>query len=191
LVTITFVYVGSSFVANYGVDALGLTRNQVLAMSAVAGLFFAGGTVLSAFVSDKIGRKPIVGGSQIVGVVWSLALFPILNTGSLAAYGIALCVTMGIAGMAYGAVGAFVPEQFQTSYRYTASGIAYQITGIVGGGVAPLLAPVIIAGSGTTTFGVVLAVLCAIAAVCTYSLRETRGASIEWQNAPEKVQPAA
>ncbi|NKQ55513.1 MHS family MFS transporter [Amycolatopsis sp. K13G38] len=185
LTALTFVYVGNAFVANYGVESLGLSRNAVLAMGALSGLAFAGFTVLSAVLSDRLGRRPVIGGSQILGVVWGLVLFPLLGTGSVAAYGLAMCLTMAIAGLGYGAIGAFVPEQFHTSYRYTAAGIAYQITGVIGGGVAPLLAPVIISAQGTAVFGIVLAALSAVAAVCTFCLRETMRDDLDWERAAE------
>jgi MFS family permease len=180
LTAITFTYVTNSYVANYGVASLGFTRNTVLAVGAAAGLVYAGFTVLSAFVSDRLGRRPTIGGAQIAAVVWSLLLFPILNLGSIFLYGLAVCVAMAIAGLSYGAVGAFLPEQFPTRYRYTAAGISYQLTGIVGGGIAPLLAPVIVSSYGTTVFGVFLAALSAVAATCTFSLRETRSESLDW-----------
>ncbi|KAA9163262.1 MHS family MFS transporter [Amycolatopsis acidicola] len=187
LTALTFVYVGNAFVANYGVGSLGLSRNAVLAMGAASGLAFAMFTMLSAVLSDRFGRRPVIGGSQILGVVWGLVLFPLLDTGSVAAYGLAMCLTMAIAGLGYGAIGAFVPEQFPTAYRYTAAGIAYQITGVIGGGVAPLLAPVIISAQGTTVFGIVLAAISAVAAVCTFSLRETGKDDLDGQHADEQA----
>jgi MFS family permease len=190
LTTLTFVFVTNAFVANYGVQSLGLSRNTVLAAGVVSGLLFAVFTVLSAVISDRIGRRPTIGGAQIAAVLWSLVLFPVLNLGSILAYGLALCVTMTIAGLAYGAVGAFLPEQFPTRYRYTAAGVSYQFAGIVGGGVAPLLAPIVIASYGTTAFGVILAVMAAVAAACTFSLKETRGESLEWSPTEPESQTA-
>ncbi|NKQ55545.1 MHS family MFS transporter [Amycolatopsis sp. K13G38] len=185
LTTITFVYVAQSFVANYGVEHIHLSRNQVLAVSALSGLFYAVFTVLSAFISDRIGRRRMIGGAHVLGVVWGLLLFPVLNFGTFPIYAAALCVTMTIAGLAYGAVGAFLPEQFPTQYRFTAAGFSYQITGVIGGGIAPLLAPVIISSYGTTAFGVVLGVLCVFAAVCTFSLKDKTNESMDW-NDPEQ-----
>lgn len=173
LMSLTFVYVGNAFLANFGVSELGFTRNEVLSVGVLSGLVFAGFTVVSAFVSDRFGRRPVIGGAQLIAVVWSLLLFPILSAGSLVVYGVVLCVTMMLAGLAYGAVGAFVPEQFPARYRYTAAGVSYNITGVIGGGVAPLVAPVIIEAQGTMMFSVVLAVLALLSAAATFSLRET------------------
>ena len=146
----------------------------------LSGLAYAVFTAAGAFFSDKLGRRRVICGAELVGVVWGLALFPVLNAGTILAYGFALCVTMAIAGIANGAIGAFLPEQFPTRYRYTASGISYQITGVIGCGVAPLLAPVIIDSHGTFAFGIVLAALSAIAAACTFSLNSRTHDSMNW-----------
>lgn len=180
LTTLAFVYVAQSFVANYGVEHLGLSRNQVLGATAISGLVYTMFTGLGAALSDRLGRRAVICGAHLVGVAWAFFLFPILNTGTIAAYGLALCFTMAIAGMVGGAVGAFLPEQFPTRYRYTASGISYQITGVIGGGITPLIAPVIVSSHGSSTFGVILAALCAVAALCTFSLKSQAHDSMDW-----------
>jgi MFS family permease len=81
---------------------------------------------------------------------------------------------MFIAGIAYGPVGAFLPELFQTRYRYTAAGFSYNIAGVLGGAIPPLVAAAITAAFGGFAFGVFLAAFCLISLVCTLALRETR-----------------
>ncbi|MEZ2392021.1 MFS transporter [bacterium RCC_150] len=180
LTTLAFVYTAQSFIANYGVSHLGLSLNQVLGATAIAGLVYAVFTGISATLSDRLGRRAVIGGANVAGVLWAFVLFPILNIGTIAAYGLALCFTMVIAGMVGGALGAFLPEQFPTRYRYTAAGVSYQLTGIIGGGITPLIAPVIVSTYGSFTFGVVLAALCAVAALCTFSLKNKAHDSMDW-----------
>lgn len=45
-------------------------------------------------------------------VVWSLLLFPLLDTHSPVAFAVALIVTLGLQGIGYGPIGAFLPETF-------------------------------------------------------------------------------
>ncbi|MBY8858684.1 MFS transporter [Nocardia sp. CA2R105] len=170
--TLMFVYVSGAFIANYGFGQLGMSRNQVFAANAVAGLVFTAATVLSAYVSDRVSRRKLIGFTQAGAAVWALALFPILNLTSLGTYFGALCVTMMFAGLAYGPAGAYLAEQFDTRYRASALGLSYQITGVVAGGLAPLLAPLVVANAGTTAWGVVMAVLCALGAAGTLSLKD-------------------
>jgi MFS family permease len=170
-----FIYVGNSFLAGYGVKELGIEQTNVLAAISIAGVMYAVFTVVSALLSDRIGRKRTIAGAQVLAALWALALFPLLGTGSVAAFYIGLSVTFALAGATYGAVGAFLPEQFPTRYRYTAAGVSYNIGGVLGGGVAPLVAPLVIGSAGAPMFGVMLAVLCCAAVACTLSLKENTG----------------
>lgn len=180
LTTLTLVYVAQSFVANYGVTHVGLSRNEVLIATMVSGLFYAGFTCISSLLSDRMSRRTLIGGSHLLAVVWALVLFPLVNTGSFAAYIAGLCGSMAIAGLAYGGVAVFLPEQFPTRYRYTASGVAYQITGLLGGGIAPVLAPVVLSSFGSGALGYMLAGISVVAAACTFSLKDKGKESMDW-----------
>ncbi|MFB8267573.1 MFS transporter [Streptomyces sp. NPDC055955] len=141
----------SSYLAGYGTETLGFSRNQVLLVGLIAGAFYAATTAISAILSHRVGRKRMIGGTHLAGIVWVLLLFPIVNTGSLFGYASGVTGTTIIAGLAYGPVGAFLPEQFRTRYRYTATGRSYNLTGVLGGGLVPLLAPVIVGASATAS----------------------------------------
>ncbi|ROZ52889.1 MFS transporter [Rhodococcus sp. WS1] len=172
LTMFSLFYVATAFLAAYGTNTLGFSRNQVLVVGLLAGVCYATATAVSSVMSDRVGRKRMLVGAQIVGVAWAMLLFPIIGTGSYVGYAVAVCITTTVAGFAYGPVGAFLPEQFHTRYRYSATGFAYSLTGVVGGGIVPLLAPIIIGSAGTMVFGVFLAMLCGISAACTFSLRD-------------------
>ncbi len=169
-----FFYLAASYLTSYGTSTLGLERTNVLAIGILVGLVFAGATMLGAVYSDRIGRRQVIVQANIAAVVWALVLFPILNIGSIVTFAIGACGTMFIAGIAYGPVGAFLPELFQTRYRYTAAGFSYNIAGVLGGAIPPLVAAAITAAFGGFAFGVLLAAFCLISLVCTLALRETR-----------------
>ncbi|MYW96124.1 MHS family MFS transporter [Amycolatopsis rubida] len=180
LTAISFVYVAQSFLSNFGVTHVGLSKNNVLVATALSGVFYTIFCALASVLSDRYGGRRIIVGAEILGAAWALALFPLLSMNTAASFTVALCVTMGIAGLALGAVGPFLPEQFPTRYRYTASGISYQITGVIGGGIAPLVAPIIVDSWGTTAFGIVLAAMSVVAAICTYSLKDRSRQTLDW-----------
>lgn len=173
LMALSFVYVSNSYLANYGTATLGLARNFVLTVGIGAGLLYAATVVISAVLSDRIGRRPILGCASVIATIWALLLFPVIDGATELSYAVAICVTLAIAGFGYGAVGAFLPEQFETRYRYTASGLSYNLTGVLAGGVTPLIAPVIVTSSGPLAFGCVLAGICALSAFCTFKLKES------------------
>ncbi|MFE5708203.1 MFS transporter [Rhodococcus koreensis] len=170
-----FNYIAASYLTSYGTTTLELTRPVVLSMGALGGLFLAGGILLSAILSDRIGRRRMLTISMVLGIIWSLMVFPILDTVTPAAFGVGVTVTFFIAGTSFGPLGALYSELFQTRYRYTATALAYNIAGIVGGAIVPLIAPVLINGYGTFSFSLVLVGVSIVSLVCVLRLSETRG----------------
>lgn len=169
-----FFYLAVSYLTSYGTATLKLERTTVLAIGILGGIVFAVAVAVGAVYSDRVGRRRTITIANIVAVGWALVLFPILDLGTPFAFAIGVCVTLFIAGIAYGPVGAFLPELYNTRYRYTAAGLAYNFAGIIGGAIPPLIAAAIAAAFGSYAFGVFLALLCLISVGCTLGLRETR-----------------
>lgn len=183
-----FFYIGTSFLTSYGTANLGLGRNEVLATGILASFFFAFTTVISGFISDRIGRKKTLVIAAVGGVIWSAVMFPVMNigvgedgVGSLFWFTIGVGMTLGVAGLSFGTAGSFLPELFETKYRYTGAGTAYGFAGIFGGAVPPLLAASLIAAFGEMAVGFMLTLVAVISALVLLTLRETRGASMQNQ----------
>ncbi|MFF0488730.1 MFS transporter [Nocardia sp. NPDC004068] len=174
-----FYYIAVSYFLTYGTSHLGLSRTTVLAISIVPGAMFGVAMTVSAWLSDRIGRKRILVWANAVAVGWALVLFPLVDAGGVVAYAVCATVTTAIAGVGYGPVGAFLPELFRTRYRYTASGATYNIAGILGGAVPPLVASALTRAYGGLAFGLFLAALCVLSLVCVLALPETRAARLE------------
>ena len=83
-------------------------------------------------------------------------------------------MTLFIAGSVLGPVSAFVSELFDTRYRYTAVGLSYNLAGILGGALTPILAASITAAYGGATFGYLLAGVALVSFLCAIVLKETR-----------------
>ncbi|MGN0063516.1 MAG: MFS transporter [Nocardioides sp.] len=169
-----FFYMGTSYLTAYGTspDGPGLERQTVLAIGIVAALALAVATLVGGSLSDKIGRKRVIIGSAIAAAVWSLALFPLLDQGTAVAFGIGITVTLCIFGVAFGPVGAYLPELFETRFRYTGAGTGYNLGGVLGGAIPPLLAPGLTASYGSIAVGIMLAGLALVSIACTAALSE-------------------
>ncbi|WP_067584975.1 MULTISPECIES: MFS transporter [Amycolatopsis] len=167
-------YVGIAFLTSYGTGALHLPRTQVLGAGMFGNLLNCLAIVAGGMLTDRFGRRRVLLIANIVGVPWALALFPLLDTGSLGAFWIGISVTFLIAGVGFGVAGSFLSELFHTRYRYTAAGLAYSLAGVLGGAVPPLVAATLISSYGGFVFGLFLAAYCLIGLVCTLALRETR-----------------
>ncbi|GAC55962.1 putative major facilitator superfamily transporter [Gordonia hirsuta DSM 44140 = NBRC 16056] len=169
-------YMGTAFLTSYATNAdhMGLSRNFVLTSGMIAAVFFGLSTAASAVYSDRFGRRRVIMVSVIVAVPWVLVLFPILQTGGEFAFLVGLIGTLLIFGIAYGPAGALLPELFEARYRYTGAGMGYNLGGIFGGAIPPLIAAPLIAGPGSIWVGVMLAVLSSISVLCTYLIVETK-----------------
>ncbi|MFC5930531.1 MFS transporter [Cryobacterium melibiosiphilum] len=172
-----FFYTGTALLSAYGTNPEGLahTRPTILTLGIVGALVFAVGTIASAILSDRVGRRAVIVASCIIAVPWSLALFPILDIGTTWSFGLGLSGTLLIVAGIYGPVGAFLPELFATRYRYTGAGMAYNLGALVGGGITPLVAASIIASSGSASIGFLLAGVSVVSLIATFGLPETRG----------------
>ncbi|WP_211221871.1 MFS transporter [Granulicoccus phenolivorans] len=189
-----FFYIGTSFLTSYGTATLHLPRNEVLAGGIVASVFFAIATVGSGWVCDRVGRKRALVGAGIIGLVWALVMFSVLDAGGSAERGSAVMFTIGLSmtlvvvGFMFGPAGSFLPELFPTRFRYTGAGMAYSLGAILGGAVPPIVAVSIVAAYGGFGVGLMLAGIAAVSVITTIALRETRGSDLD---AAEHREPEA
>jgi MFS family permease len=174
-----FFYIGVTYLTSYGTQELGLPRTTVLAMGIIGGLVFAATTIVGAILSDRVGRRKMIIIGNASAIVGGIVAFPILDIGTPWAFGLGLSVVLGVVGIAYGPQGAQLPELFPTHYRYTGAGMAYNLAGVLGGGVVPLVATALVAGLGSSlAIGVLLAGLSVISLLCTIALPDTNAESI-------------
>ncbi|MBY4574519.1 MFS transporter [Gordonia paraffinivorans] len=185
-------YMGTAFLTNYGTKSLELSRTFVLSAGMIAAVIFGLSTAASAMWSDRVGRRRVILTSCAVAVPWVLILFPILDLGGGFAFVVGLVGTLLIFGIAYGPAGALLPELFEARYRYTGAGMGYNLAGILGGAIPPLIAAPLIAGPGAIWVGVLLAGLSAVSVICTIAIVETKDKAMREEGAlvEEESEPA-
>jgi metabolite-proton symporter len=188
-----FFYMGTAYLTSYGTnpEGAGLSRPAVLGIGIGASVFFAVAIAVSGIVSDRFGRRRVIMTSCAAGVVWALVLFPLLDTGTAVAFAIGLTVTLIVFAVSYGPAGSFVPELFVTRHRYTGAGLGYNLAGVLGGAVPPLLAPGLAASFGSIAIGVTLAATAVLSLACTYALRETHRTDLGREDEVGGTQAAA
>lgn len=179
VVVFALTLLGSSYLISYGTAHAGLSRSTVLVTAMIGGLTLTAGNVTGALWSDRVGRRRLLFGASLAAVVWSLVLFPVIDMGSVLSFGAGMVGTMFLAGLTTGPLGAFLSELFPTRYRYTATGLCYNIAGVLGGAIPPLVATSITAHRGSIMFGCFLAALCAVSAGCVWAVKETRHRDLE------------
>ncbi|WP_060722198.1 MFS transporter [Pseudonocardia sp. EC080625-04] len=178
-----FFYIGVTYLTSYGTQQLELPRPTVLAMGIVGGLVFAMTTIASAILSDRVGRRRMVVIGNIASVAAGVAAFPIIDIGTAWSFGLGLSLVLGVVGIAYGPIGAQLPELFPTRYRYTGAGIAYNLAGVLGGGVVPLISAALVPVYGSLAIGLLLAGVSLASLLCTLALPQTDADSLAAQDA--------
>ena len=167
-------YMGTSFLTSYATKVLKYPMPFVLGMGMLGAVLFGLSIAASAMWSDKIGRRKVIMISCVLAVVWSLLLFPMLDSRITALYVVGLLGTLVIFGVAYGPAGAALPEMFKARYRYTGAGLGYNLAGVLGGAIPPLIAAKFVAAGQSMNVGIMLAVLSSISVICTYLMVESK-----------------
>ncbi|MFI8998048.1 MFS transporter [Streptomyces sp. NPDC053542] len=167
-------YTATTYCLSYATGTLGISRNTMLALSLVACLFLAAGTWLAATRSDGAGRRKLVLAGCGLAVVWGLVLFPLLDTESPVLVALALGGALFCMGVVYGPMGAYLPELFSTRVRYSGASLAYNLGGVLGGAVSPLIATRLQAAFGSSSVGWYVSAMAVVSLLCVLVLPETR-----------------
>ena len=173
-------YILTVFSLTYLVDvskeSRGLALNALLIGAAVQ--FFA--IPLFALLSDRIGRRPVYAIGAFGLAAWCFVMFGLLGSGDNASIVLALVVGLVLHGAMYGPQAAFITELFPTRIRYSGVSLAYQLTSIVAGSLAPIIALWLYKDYGSATpVAIYVGVACAISGVSALLARETKGCELD------------
>ena len=182
-----FFHTSTSFLTSYASDpeGIGLPRTVVLAINMLAAVVLGVTVVLAGWLSDRFGRRRLLIFGFATGTVWALFIFPVISIGTGAAFALAQCLTLLFYACAYGPLGSYLPELFKPRYRYTGAGLGYNIGGILGGGIVPIVASAISATYGGPGIGLLLSATGVISLVCAWLLQETRGQALDHEEPAE------
>jgi MFS family permease len=133
---------------------------------------------LFSALSDRIGRRPVYAFGAAGMGIWAFVMFGLLHTGAPGPVTLAIAVALVLHGAMYGPQAAFISELFPTRYRYSGVSIAYQVTSIFAGSLAPIIAVALLQQThSTTAISVYVAAGCAVSVIAALVARETRGVS--------------
>ncbi|GAA2823744.1 MFS transporter [Crossiella cryophila] len=100
-------------------------------------------------LSDRYGRRPVYLAGALGAAVWVFAFFPLLATGSTALIILATVVALVAHAAMFGPQAAFISELFSTKLRYTGASLGYQLAGVLGGALAPLISLALLESTGS------------------------------------------
>ncbi|EQL39284.1 MFS transporter [Pseudomonas aeruginosa VRFPA03] len=167
-------YISTVFSLSYGVASLGFSREEFLGLLCLAVLFMAAATPLSAWLSDRFGRKPVLLLGSLAAIASGFAMEPLLSQGSTFSVALFLCIELFLMGVTFAPMGALLPEIFPTHVRYTGASAAYNLGGILGASVAPYIAQKLVGIGGLGWVGGYVSAAALLSLLAVLCLKETR-----------------
>lgn len=172
------VYLASTYLTAYAATHLGYSRNLILLVGALGGLMCIAAAALTSTLCDRFGRRRVLLVCWAVGVLWALLVMPMVDSGDVTLFAVAIGGLFALDGAVFGPVTAFVPELFPTRYRYTGTALSVNVAGVIGGAVPPLIADPLLVHYGSWAIGLMMATLALVSLLATYLLPETNGIAL-------------
>jgi len=168
-------YIVITFTPSYIVRQLGIPRNVALIGLLLAGLAQTAGILLFAWVADRVGKRPVAIWSATCIFLLSYPFFWLVDTRHPALIWLAMGAWTFAEGALYGITGVFIAELFPVQLRYSGISFGYQVAGVFGGGLAPIIATALTQWAGGASWPVATYLACialiGLAAVCLASDR--------------------
>jgi MFS family permease len=170
-------YILITYVVAYGTGTAGLHMPRSLMLGAVliANIAMIPGELLAGKLSDSYGRRPII----IIGLVllglWGFALFPLMQTRSFVWITVAITVGQCLVALIHAPVSALMAELFRVGLRYSATSLAYQISSVIGGSLAPIIASALYARYNDNIFiSIYMALACTLSLACVAAIKRVQ-----------------
>ncbi|WP_341631732.1 MFS transporter [Sphingomonas agri] len=169
-------YVLTVFSLTFLVDVAAHSRSLALdALLVGAAVQFIAIPLLAA-LSDRVGRRPVYAFGAFGSALFIFLFFPMLASGSNAVIILAVVVGLVLHGSMYAPQAAFITELFPTRIRYSGVSIAYQLTAIFAGSLAPIISLWLYKSQHSSVpVSIYVAIACLISGVSALLARETRG----------------
>lgn len=166
-------YTAAVFCLSYGTKQLGIERQSLLLMLCVAVVLMAIATPISAWLSDRYGRRPVLLVSGCLAILLGFVINPLMGGASVLSITLFLSLALFLMGATFAPMGAYLPEQFPVTVRYTGAGLAYQLGGILGASLAPSISQWLVIAGGLTWVGYYMSAMAAVSVFAVFKMRET------------------
>ncbi len=155
-------YIATAFALSYGTKDLGIDRESFLGIQLGAILFMALSIILAGWWADKTSPTRVLAIGCVGTVLMGVAFGPAMGSGGLLPIFLILSLALFLMGFVYGPLGAYLPALFPVQLRYTGASFSFNLGGILGGALAPIVATWLIALQGIAFVGLYMSAAAAI-----------------------------
>ena len=162
-VTVPF-YAVSVFAIGFLRKFMGFSMQDALFMNSIVMFVMMLVVPISAYLSDRIGRKPILVSVTIAMILLIYPIFWLLSTpggGMINALTAQILFAL-LVGLYAGPIPAFLVDLFPTRVRYTGIGLSYNISAALFGGTMPMVATMLVNQTGFNTAPAFYIILCGL-----------------------------
>lgn len=143
-------YLFSTFVITYGVDKLALGRTPILNAITFAAIVELFTIPLFGYLSDQVGRRKWYLIGCVLMAAFAFPYFLLMNTGSIVVFTLSVILSLALFhAWVYGPQAALIAERFGTRSRYSGASLGYQLAAPFAGGLAPIIAVVLLNGKSS------------------------------------------
>lgn len=131
-------------------------------------------------LSDQYGRRPVYIVGALLGASWGFFAFPMMNSGNYAVVTASVTIGLVIHALMYAPQPAIMSEMFPTRMRYSGVSLGYQVTSIVAGSLAPIIAVKLLdIYDSSVPIAVYLGLACGVSLLAALVTRETKGINLK------------
>ncbi|MGB3486038.1 MAG: MFS transporter [Mycobacterium sp.] len=173
-------YLVVTFSITYLKVHVGADTSSILWYLLVAHLVHFAVVPLVGHLSDRFGRRPVYLVGAIVGSTWGFFAFPMMDSGNYVVVTAAVTIGLVFHALMYAPQPAIMAEMFPTRMRYSGVSLGYQVTSIVAGSLAPLIAVKLLDIYGSSVpIAIYLALACLVTLIAVLFVRETNGLDLK------------
>lgn len=174
-------YITLVFIASYTTTELGMPASTALLGVAVGSIVTLVVAPIVGSISDRIGRRPPIIVGALLSAAFIFPFFLMIRTTDTGMVLLAYAVYFFFGAIYFGSVTTYAAELFPTEVRYTAGALAGQIGAVLGGGLAPLIAALLMRAAGGEWWPVpaYVAASLLLAVASAFALRETKGTDMD------------
>ena len=127
-------------------------------------------------LSDRVGRRPVYFVGALAAGTWGFFAFPMMNSANYLVIMGAVIIGLVIHAFMYAPQPAIMAEMFPTRMRYSGVSLGYQVTSIVAGSLAPIIAVKLLeVYDSSVPIALYLAGAAVVTLIAVYFTRETKG----------------